>query len=408
MQAALSNQGEIQYMTDARLRLKPGSDRRLRGGHLWVYSNEVDVAATPLTTLEPGSAVVIEDHRGVALGAATVSPNSLICARLYSRTSGQPLDQPLLADLLRSAMQRREAIYSNRFYRLCYGDADGIPGLVVDRYGDYLAVQLTTIAMDKRRDLVVETLLNLLQPRGILFRNLGPFRAMEGLPETVEIGWGEVPQTIELVENDTRFEAPLLNGQKTGWFYDHRENRALMQRLCRGQSVLDVFSYIGGWGIQALSSGAESACCVDASREALDLAARNAQMNGFGDRFSSIRGKAADVLKELASQKKQFDIVVLDPPAFIKRRKDIRQGEKAYHQINQLALKVLSPGGLLVSASCSLHLTEDMLVDVVRVAAAKAGRRMQIIARGGQGMDHPVHPSIPETAYLKAVFVRDI
>lgn len=395
-------------MTDARIRLKPGSDRRLRGGHMWVYSNEVDVETTPLSGLDAGGTVVVEDHRGVAIGAATVSPNSLICARLYSRDPGQPLDQTFLAGRLQQALQRREAVYSDGCYRLCYGDADGVPGLVVDRYGDYLAVQLTTVAMDQRRDLVVQTLLNLLQSRGILFRNVGLFRTMEGLPESVEIGWGDVPQTIELVENGTRFEAPLLNGQKTGWFYDHRENRALLQRLCPGQSVLDVFSYIGGWGIQALASGAASAHCVDASREALDLAARNAAMNGFEKRFSYSRGKAAEVLKDLTAQQKRFDIVVLDPPAFIKRRKDIKEGEKAYHQINQLALKVLKPGGLLVTASCSLHLTEAMLVDVVRVAAAKTGRRLQIIARGGQGMDHPVHPAIPETAYLKAIFARDL
>lgn len=395
-------------MTDLRLKLKPGCDRRLRGGHLWVYSNEVDMTATPLKAFQSGDTVAIEDHRGKVLGSATVNPNSLICARIYSRDTEQPLDKEFLQARLQQLVAQRDALYPHQCYRLCYGDADGLPGLVVDRFGDYLAAQLTTAGMDRRHDDVVEALLDTLQPRGILFRNVGPFRMQEGLTESVDIGWGEVPQTVEITENGARFEVPLLNGQKTGWFYDHRENRALLQRFCKGQSVLDVFSYVGGWGVEALAAGAASATCVDASQDALDLATRNAEANGFGGRFSTLQGKAADVLKGLAAEGKQFDIVVLDPPAFIKRRKDIKQGEKAYHQMNQLALKVLKPGGLLVSASCSMHLSDDMLMDVVRVAAAKSGRRLQVIAKGGAGLDHPIHPAIPETHYLKAIFAREL
>ena len=395
-------------MTDLRLKLKPGKDRRLRGGHLWVYSNEVDVAATPLKGLEVGGTAVIEDSRGKPLGVATINPNSLICARLFSRDPQQVLDETFLVARLQQALAQRNAVYADNCYRLCYGDADGLPGLVVDRFRDYLVVQLTTAGMDCHRNQVVGALCTVVQPRGILFRNMGPFRQMEGLQEAVEIAWGEVPETVEIVENNTRFEAPLLSGQKTGWFYDHRENRATLQRLCRDKSVLDVFSYIGGWGIEALAAGASSACCVDASQDALDAAQHNARLNGFADRFSTRQGKAAEVLKTLAAEGKQFDVVVLDPPAFIKRRKDIRQGEKAYHQVNQLAMKVLKPGGLLVSASCSMHLSDEMLMDVVRLAGANSGRRLQVIASGGAGLDHPVHPAIPETRYLKAIFARDI
>ncbi|MCV6606183.1 MAG: class I SAM-dependent methyltransferase, partial [Porticoccaceae bacterium] len=187
----------------------------------------------------------------------------------------------------------------------------------------------------------------LTHPKGILLRNMGPFRQQEGLPESVEVAFGDVPEFVDITENNTRFTVPLLAGQKTGWFYDHRENRALLQRLCPGKSVLDVFSYAGGWGVQALAAGAESACCVDASAEALKAATASAELNGVASRFSSRQGKAAEVLKALATEQQQFDVVVLDPPAFIKRRKDMRQGEKAYHQINQLAMKVLAPGGLL-------------------------------------------------------------
>ena len=395
-------------MTDLKLRLKPGKERRIRGGHPWVYSNEVDVAATPLKGLPAGAVVIVEDHRGGALGAATVSPNSLICARIYSRHPGQLLDNDFLCARLRAAMALREQTYPGGCYRLCYGDADGLPGLVVDRFGDYLAVQLTTAGMDAIRDQVITALRQVVGPKGIVLRNLGPFRQMEGLPEEVVVAWGDVPESVEISENGARFAVPLLQGQKTGWFYDHRENRALLQRLCPGKTVLDVFSYAGGWGVEALVAGAESACCVDASAEALRAAQASAELNGVEGRFSRVQGKATDVLKALAAEGRQFDVVVLDPPAFIKRRKDIRQGEKAYHQINQLAMKVLAPGGLLVSASCSMHLSEAMLMDVVRQAGARSGRQLQVIHSGGAGLDHPLHPAIAETRYLKAIFCRDI
>ncbi|UTW44762.1 class I SAM-dependent rRNA methyltransferase [bacterium SCSIO 12696] len=395
-------------MTELKLRLKPGKERRLRGGHPWVYSNEVDVAATPLKGMAAGAVAVVEDSRGNPLGVAGVSPNSLICARLYSRDPNQKLDTNFLHQRLQAALAQREQAYPGGCYRLCYGDADGLPGLVVDRFGDYLAVQLATTTMDQMQDQVVKTLVELIDPKGILLRNMGPFRQQEGLPESVEVAFGDVPETVEITENNTRFMVPLLAGQKTGWFYDHRENRALLQRLCPGKSVLDVFSYAGGWGVEALTAGAGSACCVDASEEALNAAAASAELNGVASQFSGRQGKAAEVLKAMAAEKQQFDIVVLDPPAFIKRRKDIRQGEKAYHQINQLAIKVLAPGGLLVSASCSMHLSEAMLMDVVRQAGSRSGRQLQVIASGGAGLDHPLHPAIPETRYLKAIFAKEV
>jgi 23S rRNA (cytosine1962-C5)-methyltransferase len=395
-------------MITTRLKLKSGNERRVRGGHLWIYSNEVDVATTPLKTLEAGCVVTVEDHRGQFIGMATINPASLICARIYSRIPDQQLNLDFLKTKFEQLVNHRDALYPNHSYRLCFGDADFLPGLVIDRFGEYLSVQLTTAAMDQRRDIVVQALLDVLAPTGILFRNKGPFRIMEGLPEAVEVAYGDIPVTAELVENNTRFAAPLLDGQKTGWFYDHRENRALLQRMCKDQSVLDVYSYIGGWGIEALMAGASSATCVDASQDALEMAHQNAELNGIADKFTTYQGKANDVLKQLAAEGKKYDIVVLDPPAFIKRKKDIKQGEKAYHQINQLAMRVLNPGGLLVSASCSMHLAHDSLMDVVRLAGSKTGRQLQVIADGGQGLDHPQHPAIPETNYLKAVFAREV
>lgn len=395
-------------MLEGLLQLKKGADRRLRGGHLWVYSNEVDIAATPIATMTPGATVTVVDARGKALGVATVNPASLICARLYSRQADQALDAGLVTRRLQRALQLRERLYPEHCYRLAYGDGDALPGLVVDRFGDYLSVQLTTAGMDRRRDLVIDALSAVTRAKGIVLRNLGSFRHREHLPETVEVIFGTVPDEVELVENDTRFVAPLRHGQKTGWFYDHRENRALLKRLVAGKTVLDVFSYIGGWGIQAAAAGASAVTCLDSSTDALAGVVANAARNSVADKVATVAGRAVEAMKQMQADGQRFDVVVLDPPAFIKRRKDQSQGEKAYHQINELGLSLLAPGGILVSASCSLHLPPDRLLDIVRSAGGHRGRRLQIIARLGQGPDHPVHPSIPETAYLKAVFARDI
>ena len=231
-------------------------------------------------------------------------------------------------------------------------------------------------------------------------------RALEALPEYVEVAYGDVPEQVELIENGTRFLAPVRGGQKTGWFYDHRVNRAQLQAYVKGKRVLDVFSYIGGWGVQAAQAGAREVVCVDASEAALDGVERNAVLNGVSERVSTIQGKAIEVMKHLIAQDEHFDVVVLDPPAFIKRRKDQKSGEAAYRHVNELGMRLLGRDGLLVSASCSMHLQRDTLLDIVRGAGRHLDRHVQIIGQGGQGPDHPVHPAIPETDYLKAVFAR--
>ncbi len=390
------------------LRLKKSADRRLRSGHLWIYSNEVDVATTPLKTLSSGSEVVVEDATGKFVAMAVVNPASLICARLYSRDKSGHLGKPLIVNRLKQALQFRESYFSKPFYRTFFGDSDLLPGLVVDRFGDYLSVQLTTAALDQRRNYVIAALDEVFSPKGIVFRNQGPFRQMEGLPESVEVAAGDVPELVELEENNTRFLAPVMTGQKTGWFYDHRINRQQLQKLSKDKIVLDVYSYVGGWGVQAATAGAKSVTCVDVSGDALDLAQQNAELNDYKGQFSCLQGKANDIMKSLVDAGQTFDVVVLDPPAFIKRKKDQRQGEKAYHQANQLALRLLAPGGTLISASCSMHLPQQTLMDVVKTAAAHRHRQLQVFSIGGQGPDHPIHPAIPETNYLKAIFARDV
>ncbi|MDO9177738.1 MAG: class I SAM-dependent rRNA methyltransferase [Agitococcus sp.] len=388
------------------LSLKKYEDRRLREGHLWIYSNEVDTAKTPLKTLTAGEQVFIEDFAGKKLGIATVSPNSLICARLINRDVKHPLDKSLIVYRLNQALSLRERFYDEPYYRLVYGDSDGLCGLVVDRFGDYCVVQTTTVGMELLKDDIVQALVKVLNPVGILFKNDSKARAFEGLESYIEVAYGDVPKLLPLVENGVKFLAPAHEGQKTGWFYDHRESREQLRRLVKGKRVLDVFSYAGSWGVQAAAFGAAEVTCVDASEFALDIVKQNAALNGVGDKVKTLQGDAFQVLAELKQQGEQFDVIILDPPAFMQKRKDHANGLLAYRRVNELAMRLLVRDGLLVSGSCSMHLTRDELVDVIRGASRHLDKSAQIVFIGGQGPDHPIHPAIPETSYLKCVIAR--
>ncbi len=388
------------------LRLKPGCDRRLRGGHLWVYSNEVDIAHSPLKSFSPGDQVLLEDSRGKPLAIAYVNPNTLICARILSRTYRQPADRRLIQARIESALQLRQRLFQQPFYRLIYGDSDGLPGLVADRYGSVLVLQVNTAGMERMLDDVIAALEATLKPSAIVLRNDSATRESEGLESQVRLAVGKLPQPVLITENDTEFVIPVLDGQKTGWFYDHRLNRRAMQRLAGGARVLDVCSYIGGWGVQAATAGASEVLMLDSSASALELAVENAQRNGVGACCEVREGNAQQSMRDLYQQGRRFDLVVLDPPAFIKRRKDVRQGLQGYHRINELAMRLVEPGGYLVSASCSLHCTEESLMDIVRASSRQLQRDVRVIGRGYQGPDHPVHPAIAETAYLKTLFCQ--
>ncbi|MEM8499781.1 MAG: class I SAM-dependent rRNA methyltransferase [Pseudomonadota bacterium] len=387
------------------LQLNRGADKRLRKGHLWVYSNEIDTQSTPLKALQAGQQVRLLGEKQRTIGLATVNPKGLICARVFSRNPEQPLDKSLLVHRFNQALSLRERFFSAPYYRLAYGDSDLLPGLVVDRFSDHLVVQISTAGMEALSQEILDALDQCFRPQSILFRNDHSARELEGLP-LHQTDYGPVPEFAELIENDTRFLAPLKAGQKTGWFYDHRMNRAMLQTLCKGKRVLDVFSYAGGWGVQAAVAGAKEAVCVDASVQALAWTDENASLNDVGEKVTTMQGKAIDVMKTLLNEETRFDVVVLDPPAFIKRRKDQKSGEAAYYHVNELGMRLLARDGLLVSGSCSMHLSTERLVDLVRSAGRKIDRQVQIVHRGGQGPDHPAHPAIPETDYLKALFAR--
>ena len=386
--------------------LKSQSDRRIKLGHLWVFSNEVNSDKTSLKNFTMGQQVVVMSNKGAPLGVAFMNPTGLICARIINRDSVEPFTQHMLAMRLKQALALRELAFPLPYYRLVYGDSDLLPGLVVDRYGDYLVVQISSAGLESFKDDIISSLVELIQPKGILLNNDHSGRSLENLPSYSEVAYGEVPEYADVIENGTKFHAPILAGQKTGWFYDHRINRQHLQSYVKGKRVLDVFSYIGGWGLQALTAGAAEATCVDASEQALACVTKNAELNGFGQHMKTIHGKAIDVLKQLIAKGETYDVVVLDPPAFIKKRKDQRAGEAAYRHINELAMQLLGNDGLLVSGSCSMHLANDTLVEIVRAAGRHLGKHVQIIWQGGQGADHPIHPAIPQTDYLKAVFAR--
>lgn len=385
--------------------LRKNEDRRLRAGHLWVFSNEVDIARTPLKGFAPGDAVEIQSHGGRFIGNGYVNPNSLICARILSRDAVHVPDRSLLVHRLNVALSLRERLYAKPYYRLVFGESDGLPGLVVDRYGDVLVVQITTAGMERLRDEIAAALDKVIKPVGILWRNDAGMRELEGLPLYTDTS-GTVPEVARVEEHGQCFEVPLSGGQKTGWFYDQYDNRGRMLRYVPGKRVLDVFSYVGAWGVTAAAHGARDVHCVDSSAMALQCVTRNAGLNEAG--VTPHQGDAFDVLRELHTAGEKFDVVILDPPAFVKRKKDLAAGRDAYRRINQLGMQLLNRDGLLISCSCSHHMPAAELLAAIQSGVRHLDRDAQVLEQGGQAADHPVHPAIPETAYLKAFYVRVI
>jgi 23S rRNA (cytosine1962-C5)-methyltransferase len=391
----------------AELYLKKNEDRRLRAGHLWIYSNEIDTKVSPLKRFQAGEEVLVKAADHSIIGVAYVNPQSLISARLFSRDKQARLDKAFFIEKFQQALRARAAIFDKPFYRLVYGDSDFIPGLVVDRFDKHLVVQINTKGMEDKKELVVDALKEILpETESILFRNDSSMRELENLEKYITPAFGNPPEKIILQENGVDFTAPLLTGQKTAWFYDHRMNRLRLKDYVKNKKVLDVFSYLGGWGIQAAAWGAKHVTCVDGSQLAIDYVNENAKLNKVSDKITAICDDAFDALKKLANAQEKFDVIIIDPPAFIKKLKDKKEGLIAYQRINTAALKLLNPGGILLSCSCSMHLTEDELVQAVRRASLQTNQQVQIIERGHQAQDHPVHIAIPETDYLKMVVLR--
>ncbi|MCB1601397.1 MAG: class I SAM-dependent rRNA methyltransferase [Xanthomonadales bacterium] len=382
------------------LRLKPEAERRLRLGHSWVYANEFEGKLGALG-LQAGQLVELITAKGRSLGAAYVNPNVLIAGRLLQTPSDGFDVRGWLQQRIRSALALRQRLGVARAGRLIFGESDGLPGLVVDRYGPLLSAQLGTAGMAAWADQIADELRRIEGIDALVWRNDAAGRELEGLPREVQVAFGEVSEPIWIDENGARFGISPVSGQKTGWFYDQRDNRAALMPFVAGARVLDLFSYGGGWGVCSAVHGASSALCVDSSSAALEAVQRNAHASGVGERVSVLDVDAFDACRQLRDAGERFDVVVVDPPAFIKRKKDAEAGTLAYRRINEAALKLVADGGLIVSCSCSHHFSADALLDALNRAACALGLRLRVLKRLAQSADHPIHPGMPETEYLK-------
>lgn len=388
------------------LRMLPGRHKRLRDGHPWAFSNEIAMDAAA-RALPPGGRVRLVSANGEFLAIAGFNPRTLIAARVLSREAAPPPMRALLAARLRAALSLRERLHPGGFYRLVHAEADGLPGVVVDRYGDVLSVQLNAALAEAMREDLLAALDEVLSPRRVVLRNDSPSRALEGLALVVEEARGAGGDgTVELRENGARFLADLGEGQKTGWFFDQRENRARVAALADGARVLDAYCYAGGFGVLAACRGASEVVLLDRSERALALAMSAAGLNGVEARCRALRGEAFAELERMAAAGERFDVVVADPPAFVKSRKDIGPGARGYRKLARLSAALVAPGGFLFAASCSHHVGPELFAEQVARGLDDAGRGGRILASTGAGADHPVHPHLPESAYLKGQLLQ--
>lgn len=384
------------------IHLKAGEDRRIMGGHPWVYSNELQMSPEA-KAIAPGSVVTLRHADGRPLGLAMFNPKSLISGRLITRDPAAVIDTAFWQARLERAWKLRERLIGVPFYRLAHAEADGLPGCVIDRYGDVFVIDVSSAGMEQQIPHLGAAIDALFNPRVILVRGDGPARELEGLMPANHLLKGTLDDAVALQENGAGFLSDPREGQKTGWFYDQRDNRALIARLAAGKTMLDAYSYMGGFAIQALRSGATSALALDRSASALTLAKRAAVVNGVADQLQTRQSEAFEALAEMSTARERFDIVVADPPAFVKSRKDFHQGAKAYRKLARLAAQCVAPDGILMLCSCSHNMPADEFLRQAHRGIQETGRHARLLYHTGAAPDHPVHPGLPESAYLKAL-----
>jgi len=382
--------------------LAPGRHKRAATGHPWIYSNEIvlDAAAK---ALPPGSLVTVISSEGRRLGVGSFNPHPLVSVRLFDRDPGRAINAEFFVARLRRALEIRDRLFDQPFYRLVHAEADGLPGLIIDRYDTALVCQLNSAGMDRLQPELLTALHTLLKPATIVLRNDSPARQVEGLEASVTVAEGTLSGPLHIRENGALFLADLSEGQKTGWFFDQRPNRAVVANMARGLKVLDAYSFTGGFGVLAALQGAASVTLLDRSAPALALAQQAAALNGVADRITCRTGEVFETLEQLAADKERFDLVVLDPPAFVKSRKDLGAGSRGYRKLARLGGGVTARRGYMLAASCSHNMPLEDFAEAVRQGLNDAGRTGRILYTGFAGPDHPVHPSLPESAYLKAL-----
>src|SRR3989339_1150890 len=383
-----------------KLILRKNEEHRLLSGHLWIFSNEI--AGIEGEQIK-GDIVELYSAGRQFLGQGFFNPSSLIIFRLLTRAR-DVITPEFWTERIRSAADYRSKIMGGqKSLRVVFGESDNLPGLIVDKYADVLSVQFLSAGMELNSDAGVAALRRVFNPAGIIARNDSSLRVLEGLEQTSGVLWGDVPTELEIEQDGIRFNVHPSAGQKTGFFFDQRENRRALAQYCAGKTLLDVFSYTGSFSMYALKNGAAKAVAVDSSEQALEASSCNARLNGVADRFSAVKADCFDFFSdenEKASGEK-YDIIVLDPPALVKNKKHLQAGFRAYVKLNAAALSRLSPGGLLATSSCSHHLSPADFRVMLMQAAGKARKMVRLVEQRSQGRDHPVLVSMPETEYLK-------
>jgi len=380
------------------IHLKLQRHKRIQSGHLWAFAGEIK---EDLKEFEPGEAVALCDARGRLLGRGYVNSHSLIAVRLLTR-GDEVWDDGLFRRRIQVAQAYRQTACPGwEAYRLIYSESDGIPGLIVDRYGNHFVIQSLTAGIEKRLDEIVRALIDELNPESILAKGSSSFRALEGLPQEDRIIFGSPPKEVQFHEGDIVFSAYPLDGQKTGFFLDQRFNRWMLKGLVKDKRILDLYSYTGAWGMTSLACGASEAVMVDSSQRATDWGMECAQHNGFADRSLFVKADVSQFLIEAEKNNDLFDVVILDPPGLIPSRAALKKGIELYTIINQQALKVVKPGGIMISCSCSHLMDKDRHLAVIGETAVRERRRIRVFKEGCQSPDHPILPGHPETVYLK-------
>ena len=387
------------------IRILPERHKRARLGHPWIFSNEIAMTAEA-KALAPGALVTLIEDSGAPVGTATFNPHSLIAARVLSPKPDAQIARGFFAARIGHALALRERLYSERCYRLVHSEADGLPGLVIDRMDRVVVVQTNTAGMDRLAEEIIAAIEETLAPAAIVLKNDSPVRALEGLNLETRVATGAIAGPVEVVENGLTFCADVLAGQKTGWFFDQRENRALVAKLARGQRVLDSYAHSGGFGLACAAHGASAVLCVDRSEDALALGLEAARRNGLEANVSFVRAEAFADLERRGGAGPRFDIVIADPPAFVKSKKDLGPGARGYRKLTRLAARLVAPGGFLFVASCSHHVDRALFAENVHRGLVDAARMGRILAETGAAPDHPVHPALPESAYLKATLLQ--
>lgn len=382
-----------------KVELLAGQDRRLRAGHPWVYSNELRIDAAA-KALPPGQTVCLVAE-GKALALAWFNPHSLIAARVLTRNTGTAVDGAFVERRVARALRLRERLYGDPCYRLVHAEADGLPGVVVDRFGDVAVCQLNSAGAARHEGEIVAALGRLVAPRAIVLRNDSPVRELEGLGLEVRTVEGGVDGPVEVVENGLTFLADPLQGQKTGWYFDQRENRAFAARFANGVRVLDLYGYSAGFGLLAAAAGARDVLAVDRSQLGLDLARAAAERNGLAARLSVERADAFAALDRLAGAKERFGLAIADPPAFARSKRELKQGLRGYRKLARNLGPLISEEGILAIACCSHNVPLDAFANEVRRGLRDAGRGGRLLLQAGAAPDHPVHPALAESAYLK-------